>query len=218
MRPIKAVVFEPVGCLAEFPADPFNEIAARVFDRPDSASTSGSEAYWQVVELIAASHDALTPTQKQTIEPLELDAVSRAHLYEDVGPAFLELQTMQITLLLASWLSAAAVDRFLEAHSLAPFFSAVVTRDRAQAIKAGPIRAVIVEGSVPAEQVMVLADTTAGLEAAKAVGANAILLFNDYDDGKRLAAQGPAGAVVSLAELPDAIRLIAEAGKIARSR
>ena len=209
MRPIKAVVFEPVGCLAEFPADPFNEIAACVFDRPERVSASGSEAYWQVVELLAASQHALTPGQKQTIEDLELDAVSRTNLYEDVGPAFAELQTMQISLLLASSLSAAAVGRFLDRCSLGLFFAAVVTRDNAHGVKADPVRAVIAQGSIPPEHVMVLADTTPGLEAAKAVGANAILLINDYDDGKRLAAQGPAGAVVSLAELPDVIRLIA---------
>jgi hypothetical protein len=45
------------------------------------------------------------------------------------------------------------------------------------------------------------------------VGANAILLFNDYDEGKRLASYDPAGAVVSLHELPDAIRFVAEGAK-----
>ena len=34
MQAIRAVLFEPVGCLAEFSAAEFSEIAAHVFDLP----------------------------------------------------------------------------------------------------------------------------------------------------------------------------------------
>jgi hypothetical protein len=57
---------------------------------------------------------------------------------------------------------------------------------------------------------MVLVDTAEGVAVAKEIGANSILMINDYDEGRRLAMHEPAGAVVSLHELPDAIRLIAE--------
>jgi hypothetical protein len=42
-------------------------------------------------------------------------------------------------------------------------------------------------------------------------------MINDYDDGRRLAMHPPTGGIVSLAELPDAITLIAEENKQPRS-
>jgi hypothetical protein len=35
-----------------------------------------------------------------------------------------------------------------------------------------------------------------------------MLMINDYDEGRALAERNPAGGIVSLAELPDALRLI----------
>jgi hypothetical protein len=52
MQPIEAILFEPVGCLAEFPADEFNAIAERVLGHPPTSSKSGSEAYWYVLDLM----------------------------------------------------------------------------------------------------------------------------------------------------------------------
>ena len=46
MRMIEAILFEPVGCLAEFPVDEFNEAAVRLFGRRKSATRSGSRSYW----------------------------------------------------------------------------------------------------------------------------------------------------------------------------
>jgi len=53
-----------------------------------------------------------------------------------------------------------------------------------------------------------LADTAEGLELAKRLGLNAMLMINDYDEGRALAERGPAGGIVSLTELADALRLI----------
>jgi hypothetical protein len=44
MHPIDAILFEPVGCLAEFPPDEFNAIAERALGRPATSNKSGSEA------------------------------------------------------------------------------------------------------------------------------------------------------------------------------
>jgi len=220
MQVIKAVCFEPVGCLAEFPAEEFNEIAASVFDVKETASTSGSEAYWQVLELMEQSGTPLTPGQTRCLEELELQAVGKAHLYEDVAPALTELKAMNMTLVIASSLSAIAVSRFLETFSLNDFFSAVWTRDRAGGVKAAPLAKAIEGTSLHPEHVMCLVDTVDGLHVAKEAGANAILMFNDYDEGKRLAMHNPTGAIVSLHELPDAIRFVAEganAGRFNRS-
>ena len=59
---------------------------------------------------------------------------------------------------------------------------------------------------------MYLTDTAEGLEAAKHVGVNSILMMNDPDHARRLAlhrAAGPAGGIVSLHELPDFVRVVA---------
>ncbi len=213
METIRAVLFEPVGCLAEFPAGEFNEIAATVFDLPGDTGESGSEAYWEMLDLMQSAADPLTAEQKGRIERLELQAIESAHLYEDVGSALAELKGMGITLLIASSLSAAAVNRFVEKHSLGGFFSAIWTRDSSGGVKPAPLARAIEAASLQPGHVMSLCDTADGLNVAKAVGANAILMFNDYDEGKRLAAHAPAGAIVSLHELPDAIRFIAEGAK-----
>jgi phosphoglycolate phosphatase-like HAD superfamily hydrolase len=63
------------------------------------------------------------------------------------------------------------------------------------------------------ERVMSLSDTEEGLTVARDAGVNSILLINDYDEGRRLAMHPPTGGIVSLAELPDAIRFVAENAK-----
>ena len=128
MQIVKAVFFEPVGCLAEFSAKEFDEIAASVFKFEGSAGRSGSEAYWRLLDLMQKSENKLTQAETRTVEGLELQAVEGVDLYEDVAPALSTLKAMSISLLVTSSLSAVAVSRFLEKFSLTPFFSAVWTR------------------------------------------------------------------------------------------
>jgi phosphoglycolate phosphatase-like HAD superfamily hydrolase len=216
MQIIKAVLFEPVGCLAEFPAKEFAEIAGALFDSKERASKSGSDAYWRLVDLIQKSGKTLNSSDAKIAEDLEVQAVNSAHLYEDVGPALSELKAMGIELLIASSLSSTAVGHFVERFSLTGFFSRVWTRDTAAGVKVVPLARAIESTPFKPEQVMSLADTTDGLNVAKEVGANSILMINDYDDGRRLAMQAPAGGIISLHELPDAIRLVAASAKTLR--
>ena len=208
MQVIKAVLVEPVGCLAEFPAEEFNEIAGSLFESGEPAGESGSEAYWHVLDLMEHAGDRLTPSDTAIIEELELQAIDRVHLYEDVAPALAALKAMDITLLIASSLSATAVNRFLEKFSLTAYFSGVWTRDNAGGVKAAPVRKAIESAAVQPEHVMCLVDTEDSIELARRVGVNSMLMFNDYDEGKRLAMLRPDGGIVSLHELPDAIRLV----------
>src|SRR3954452_21010335 len=108
MREIEAVLFEPVGCLAEFPAEPFNEIAARFFGRRKSPSKSGSRSYWHLLNLMEAADN------KREFESLELQAVAGASVYEDVIPALAQLKAMGVDLVIASSLSDIALRRFIE--------------------------------------------------------------------------------------------------------
>jgi phosphoglycolate phosphatase-like HAD superfamily hydrolase len=202
MQIIEAILFEPVGCLAEFPAQPFNEIAAQCFGRKNKPSKSGSRAYWHLLNLMEAAGN-------QSAEALELQAVEEASPYEDVIPALSELKAMGIHLILASSLSTAAITRFVAKSGLDECFSAIWTRDNAGGIKAVPLRSAIAAASLNPEHVMYLTDTAEGLKVANNLGVTSVLMMNDPDEARRLTTHEPAGGIVSLHELPDFIRLVA---------
>lgn len=199
METIKGILFEPVGCLAEFPPEPFLEIAARISGRKKHASKSGSRAYWHLLNLMETA-GCLAP------DALELEAVHAAGLYEDVLPALSELRAMGIQLFLASSLSSAAIARFLERcpHN----FDGVWSRDNSGGSKAAPLACALNAANLRPTDAMFLTDTAEGLKVARSVGVHPILMMNDPDESKRLAMQNPAGGVVSLHELPDFIRLV----------
>ena len=52
MQVINAILFEPVGCLAEFDPEEFREIVLNVFHRSPSPGTTGSEAYWHLLNVM----------------------------------------------------------------------------------------------------------------------------------------------------------------------
>jgi beta-phosphoglucomutase-like phosphatase (HAD superfamily) len=202
MQIIEAILFEPVGCLAEFPAQPFNEIAAECFGRKHKPSKSGSRSYWHLLNLMEAAGN-------QSVETLELEAVEQASPYEDVIPALTELKAMGIQLILTSSLSTAAITRFVAKWNLEQFFPAIWTRDNAAGIKAAPLRSAITAASLNPQHVMYLTDTAEGLKLANSLGVTSVLMMNDPDEARRLTTHDPAGGIVSLHELPDFIRLVA---------
>jgi beta-phosphoglucomutase-like phosphatase (HAD superfamily) len=202
MQIIEAILFEPVGCLAEFPAQPFNEIAAQCFGRKNKPSKSASRSYWHLLNLMEAADN-------QSVEALELQAVEQSSPYEDVIPAFTELKAMDIQLILTSSLSTAAITRFVVRGGLEEFFSAIWTRDNAHGIKAAPLRSALAAASLHPQHVMYLTDTAEGLKVANNLGVTSVLMMNDPDEARRLTAHNPAGGIVSLHELPDFIRLVA---------
>lgn len=208
MQPIEAILFEPVGCLAEFPAAPFLEIASRVFGRERKSSQSGSRAYWHVLNLMEAAERNLDASEFGLIQNLETQAVSSAVFYEDVVPALSELNTMNIKLFIASSLCHAAIFRFLNKHSLRHLFSGVWDRDSSQGIKLFPIQATVASANLKPDRTMFLTDTIEGLKTAEVCGVQSIAMMNDPDEGRRLAMHDPAGGIVSLHELPDFIRFL----------
>lgn len=206
MQPIEAILFEPVGCLAEFPSEPFHEIAARVFGLPKKKpSRSGSRAYWHLLNLMEGSD---VGSKAESIEALETEAVDSATVYEDVLPALSELHAMGTKLCLASSLSRAAIRRFLVTCGFDPLFDGVWSRDDAGGVKAAPLRCALRAASVQPEQAMFLTDTAEGLKVSKSIGIHPILMMNDPDEARRLTTHEPSGGIVSLHELPDFIRLV----------
>ncbi len=49
MQIINAILFDPVGSLAEFPPWPFEAIATEVFEHALTGGMSGNQAYWDVL-------------------------------------------------------------------------------------------------------------------------------------------------------------------------
>jgi FMN phosphatase YigB (HAD superfamily) len=206
MEAIKAVLLEPVGCLAEFAPDTFDRAAADLFGARPDGEASGSQAYWRLLGLM--DERPLSDTDLARLEDLELAAVEHAALYEDALPCLAELKSLGVATVLVSSLSRTAVARFIERHALADLLAAALTRDEAGGVMGKVLRAVIAKAQLVPAHVMALADTAEGLTIAKQLGLNAMLMINDYDEGRALAERNPAGGIVSLAELPDALRLI----------
>ncbi|MGA2878722.1 MAG: HAD family hydrolase [Bryobacteraceae bacterium] len=199
METIEGVLFDPVGCLAEFSPEPFLEIAARLSGKKQT-SKSGSRAYWHLLNLMETSG-------YKTIESLELKAVDSATIYDDVAPALFELKAMGIKRFIVSSLSETAVTRFL-ARCAPVGFDGIWNRDNAGGIKALPLARALQGASLRPNRTMFLTDTAEGLKVAESVGVNAVLMMNDPDESRRLATRNPAGGIVSLHELADFIRIV----------
>ena len=93
METIKAVLFEPVGCLAEFRPDEFDRAAFDLFGTSPDAEATGSQAYWGLLGLM--QQGALSADNAARLEALELQAVEHAELYEDVRFALEELKSLR---------------------------------------------------------------------------------------------------------------------------
>jgi len=208
MQVIEGILFEPVGCLAEFASGPFHEIAVRFFSRKGKASNSASRSYWHLLNLMEGAEKPLDDEQRNAVEALEAEAAVAAVIYEDVLPALAELKTMGIKLLIASSLSRAAVTRFVENSAAAELFSGVWNRDNAGGIKTVPLLRAVDGAALRPENTIFLTDTAEGLKVGRSAGVSPILMMNDPDEALRLAMHNPAGGVVSLHELPDFIRLV----------
>ena len=209
MQRIDGILFEPVGCLAEFPAAPFIEILGRVFGQQEIDLRAASNAYWQALALMEPIYGKMANADMKHLEMLENQAVDAAHVYEDVLPALSELKAMNIKLSLASSLSASAVNRFIEKALLKDLFVSVSSRDSAKGVKAAPLKAALADGGIEPAHAMFLTDTLDGLDLVKTLGMNSILMMNDPDEALPLSDQNPTAGVVSLHELPDFMRLVA---------
>jgi FMN phosphatase YigB (HAD superfamily) len=195
METIKGILFEPVGCLAEFPPEPFHEIAVRLYGKRGKASRSASRSYWHLLNLGGG-----------TVEALEVQAVNDASVYDDVLPALAELKAMGVKLFIASSLSQVAVTRFLAKcpHE----FDGIWSRDNAGGTKGAPLTRALESASLRPQNTMFLTDTAEGLRLAESIGVTSVLMMNDPDESRRLAMLNPGGGIVSLHELPDFIRLV----------
>jgi beta-phosphoglucomutase-like phosphatase (HAD superfamily) len=186
---IDAILFEPVGTLADLPG--------------------GSQHYWDRVLAIGSRSEPLGADEAARNENSEIEAVEQAVLYDDAAPALSELATLGVKLIAASSLSEIALTRFLERASLGHVFHDRWSRDTAGGVGHIVLTRAVTVASLAPERVLFLADAEAGLRVAQQAGVNPILMMNDPDEAMRLTACKPAGGIVSLHELPDFVRFIA---------
>lgn len=190
---IDALLFEPVGTLADFPG--------------------GSQRFWERVSSLESRAEPFSADERGRIESSELEAVEQAAIYDDAAPALSELSTLGVTLIAASSLSEIALARFLDRASLAHLFHDCWSRDSADGVAAVPLMKAVIARHFEPSRVLFLTDTEAGLRAAQKAGVHPILMMNDPDEAMRLTACNPAGGIVSLHELPDFVRLVAARGR-----
>jgi beta-phosphoglucomutase-like phosphatase (HAD superfamily) len=209
VQAVDAILFDPVGALAEFPAAPFQALAAQVFGRLPAGEAQGSQAYWDLLDLFASAGRSLRPDEHATIDAGELEGVERALVYDDAAPALAELAGLGVRLIVASSLSEKALSRFLDRAVLGGLFDDRWSRDAAGGVADAVLRQAVTSGSLTPDRVLFLADTEAGLRAATRAGVRPILMMNDPDEAMRLTGCEPAGGIVSLHELPDLVRLVA---------
>jgi beta-phosphoglucomutase-like phosphatase (HAD superfamily) len=217
VQAVDAVLFDPVGALADFPPGPFQAAAAHVFPSSPMAdaqsvgegTVGGSAAYWDLLDLLASCDRPLQAAEQRTIDAAELDAVEGAFLYDDAGPALVELAGLGVRLIVTSSLSERALSRFLDRAALNGLFHERWSRDTAGGVGDAVLRRAVASGSLVGDRVLFLTDTETGLRAATRAGICPILMMNDPDEAMRLTACGPAGGIVSLLELPDFVRLVA---------
>jgi phosphoglycolate phosphatase-like HAD superfamily hydrolase len=212
MDAIAAVMFEPVGCLAEFRAEEFERAARELFASTDAAA-SGSQAYWRLLGLLDRAPADRAKKVHARLEELELAAVEHADGYEDVAPALEKLKSTGVRAYLVTSLSRQAVIRFSERFALNKFFAGSVARDEARGVMAQPLRKALAVAQLDPRQVYLI-DTAEALDMAKPLGLNTLLMINDYDEGRALAERTPAGGIVSLAELADALLLIEQRARL----
>ena len=186
---IDAILFDPVGTLAEFPG--------------------GSTVYWDRVAALESRQKSLPDEERARLSQIEIEAVEQAMIYDDAASALHELALLGVRLIAASSLSELALNRFLERASLDDRFHDRWSRDRAGGVGHVVIARAVTEGSLAADRVLYLADTEAGLRAAEQAGVQPILMMNDPDEAMRLTTFEPAGGIVSLLELPDLVHLVA---------
>src|SRR5438132_3256306 len=170
MQTIHGILFEPVGCLAEFSPEPFNEMAILVSGRESKASRSASRTYWHLLNLMETTGMRLSESEIAQIEDLELQAVETASVYEDVVPALAELGAMRINLVMASSLSRAAATRFIERAALNGMFTVVSNRVREEEVRDFPLRKSLTTDCRVLDHGSFLTDTADGLQVATGLG------------------------------------------------
>ena len=138
----------------------------------------------------------------------ELEAAKTTDLLPGVLDTLEVLRGMGLKMGIFTIAGRLSVNRVLERFQLRRFFSVVVTRDDADAIKPDPahLRAALRGLGVDAEDVLVVGDTTWDVRCAKAAGAKAVGVTTGLSTREELLNAGADYVIDSITELPLIIR------------
>lgn len=223
--PIKAVVFDLDGTLAEFNVD-YKTVRAEVMQfligqGLPASIFSINESIFEMLKKTQVymrnngkKAQQFASTQKHALSIAlkhELKAANETTLLPGVVDMLETLKDMGLKLAIFTINAERSTNLILERFRLKQFFDAVITREAVSKVKPDPAHlvAALKALDVNAEQTVVIGDGVADMKSAKAVSAHAIGLTTDEHGAKKLQSAGATHTVNSITEVPILIQEIA---------
>jgi HAD superfamily hydrolase (TIGR01509 family) len=216
--PIKAVVFDLDGTLAEFNVD-YKTVRAEVMQflinqGLPSSIFSISESIFEMLKKaeVYMRNNGRNAQQFASIRKHalsialkhELQAANETSLLPGVVDMLGTLRNKDLKLAIFTINAEKSANRILERFRLKPFFKAVITREAVSKVKPDPahLAAALKALNVSPEETVVIGDGVADMKSAKALGAHAIGLIAEGHGSKKLNYAGATHTIKSITEVP----------------
>jgi HAD superfamily hydrolase (TIGR01509 family) len=224
--PIKAVVFDLDGTLANFNLD-YKTVRTLVKDYLTKKGVPMSLLSLEepVFEMLRKTEDWARGSGKPdefieeiqrealtTTEGYELEAASTTNLMPGVVDTLQALKAMGLKIGLCTINSAKSAARILERFGIAALFDVTVTRNQVRHVKPDPehLEAALRILSVFSEETLVVGDSRVDMQSAKALGAIAVGLPTGVSTLEQLMASGADYVVTSMVDLPRLVKQLNE--------
>ena len=224
--PIKAVVFDLDGTLAEFNVD-YRTVRAEVmqFLSHQGLPASIFSIHESIFEMLKKSKVYMRNNGKNEQEfaalqqhalsialKHELKAARETTLLPGVTEMLKALRQMGLKLAIFTINGEKSANLILERFRLKPFFEAVITREAVAKVKPDPahLAAALRSLNVTAEETVVIGDGVTDMKSAKALSAHAIGLITDEQGASKLNHAGATYTIKSITEAPILIREISQ--------
>jgi HAD superfamily hydrolase (TIGR01509 family) len=216
--PIKAVVFDLDGTLAEFNVD-YKTVRAEVMQFLVNQGLPGSifsisESIFEMLKKTEVymrnsgrNAEQFASIRKHALSIAlkhELKAANETTLLPGVVDMLRTLRNKDLQLAIFTINAEKSANRILERFHLKPFFKAVITREAVSKVKPDPahLAAALTALNVSPEETVVIGDGVADMKSAKALGAHAIGLITDGHGSKNLDYAGATHTINSITKAP----------------
>ncbi|AVH21227.1 HAD family hydrolase [Nocardia cyriacigeorgica] len=174
---------------------------------PDVASSNDP---FDVLRYIAQDGPEAADAANQEFTDIEQCAVELARPTDDAGTLIREAAESGRRVAIVSNNSAAAIDRYLEAHGLREFVSGIYARTDGTVshLKPSPylLREAIAGLVLDTDDCVFVGDSVSDLEAGRAIGVPTVAYANRPEKIQRFAPHSPAAIVTSMADVLQAMR------------
>jgi phosphoglycolate phosphatase-like HAD superfamily hydrolase len=201
-------VIDPIGVLAEFNPSDFQEVGIIYNTHGNERFKEPFRSYWHLLARVQNSSPSLSAFDANQVKNFEFEAIANAKLYADAISSLKELQSRGVKLSIASCLSIDSLNEFLDVFSLRQFFLSVSGRESLNDSLTSLLVRALSEGQMKPEETVFVADNDFGICLAGEVKTKFMLIINSYDQARKIIESGCSSAIVSLLELPNAIKLI----------